>query len=212
MENYKILSEHKNNLNNASNFEEATILLQNTLTLTTNEIEKILLNSIINKNKYDKKMDLEKFIIYSNVLELVYYYDDAEKIINDIEINIKDIPQLNSFKRIIKNKPHKQLLEKDNIIITKNCPHCNRKNYGFISTPYVICGYNTKGYDWKGCGKDWCLKCGKKLCKNWSNDYLFNYLNRYHDSKCCKNYSSKFECKYPDDFCGCITEFVNRNR
>lgn len=212
MENYKILSEYKNKLINALDFKEAKLLLDVALSLTINNMEKLLLNSLVTSNRYNTKMDLDKFIVYSNVLELVYYYDDAEKIIHDIEININDIAQINTLKKIIKTKPHKQLIGKDNIIITKNCPHCNKKNFGFLNTPYIICGYNTKGYDWKGCGRDWCLKCGKKLCKSWNIDFLFNKLNRYHDSRCCKSFASKLEYEYPADFCDCNNEFVNRNR
>lgn len=212
MEKYKILFEYKNKLINAFDFEDALSLLDIALSLTNDDIEKSLLNSIITKNRYHIGMNLDKFIVYANVLELVYYHNDAEKIIHDIELNINDLSQINTFKKIIKNKPYKQLAEIDNVTIIKNCPHCNKKNFGFVNAPYIICGYNTKGYDWKGCGRDWCLKCGKKLCKSWNIDFLFNKLNRYHDSKCCKNYASKLEYKYPDDFCNCDTEFVNRNR
>ena len=212
MEKYKILFEYKNKLINAFDFEDALSLLDIALSLTNDDIEKSLLNSIITKNRYHIGMNLDKFIVYANVLELVYYHNDAEKIIHDIELNINDLSQINTFKKIIKNKPYKQLAEIDNVTIIKNGPHCNKKNFGFVNAPYIICGYNTKGYDWKGCGRDWCLKCGKKLCKSWNIDFLFNKLNRYHDSKCCKNYASKLEYKYPDDFCNCDTEFVNRNR
>lgn len=212
MENYKILFEYKNKIINASDVEDALFILDMALSLTNNNTEKLLLNSLMTKNRHDIKMDLDKFVIYLDVLELVYYYNDAEKIIQDIEININDITQINTLKRIIKNKPHRQLTGKNNIMITKNCPHCNKKNFGCINTPYIICGYNTKGFDWKGCGRDWCLKCGKKLCKSWTIDLLFNKLNRYHDAKCCKNFASKLEFKYPDDFCDCNHEFVNRNK
>lgn len=211
MEKYKILNEYKNKLIDASKFEDAQSILDVALSLTNDNMEKQLLKSLITKNKYNIKMDLDKFTIYLNVLEFVYYYNDAEQIIQDIEININDISQINSLKKLIKNKPRRQLPIKDNII-TKNCPHCNRKTFGSTNVPYIICGYNTKGFDWKGCGRDWCIKCGKKLCKSWNNDLLFNKLNRYHDSKCCKVFASKLGYKYPDDFCNCTNEFVNRNR
>ena len=42
---------------------------------------------------------------------------------------------------------------------------------------YVICGYinSNKGYDWNGCGKDWCAKCNKMLCKSWDLNQLWAF-------------------------------------
>ena len=49
------------------------------------------------------------------------------------------------------------------------CPHCMHVNIINERTTYSICGYNDImiGYDWEGCGRDWCVTCGKKLCKKW---------------------------------------------
>jgi len=213
MEKYKILVEYKDKIINASDFNDSLSILDIALSLTNNNIEIALLHSLINKNRYNIKMELDKLIIYSDVLELVYYYNDAEKILQDIENNTDDVAQINTLRRIIKNKPVRQIFEKDNaIILNKLCPHCKKKNYGSVNSPYIICGYNAKGFDWKGCGRDWCFKCGKKLCKSWNIDMLFNKLNRRHDAKCCKSYASKLEFKYPDDFCICNNDVVNRTK
>ena len=53
-------------------------------------------------------------------------------------------------------------------------------------TDYAICGYNeetNEGYDWNGCGCDWCFKCGKILCKKWQANDLFILTNTYNLGK-----------------------------
>jgi hypothetical protein len=212
MDKYKILSEYKNKIINACDFDDAISIISIASSLTTDQTEIKLLSSLVNKNRYDYKMELDKFKIYLDVLELVYYYNDAEKIMQDIENNITDQTQLNTFRKLIKDKPIRTENYKESNITNKNCPHCDKKYYGSYISPYMICGYNAKGFDWKGCGRDWCFKCGKKLCKSWNNDFLFNKQNRLHDSKCCKNYASKMDLDYQTEFCHCKSDFVNRTR
>jgi len=219
---YKILSEYTNKIINATDYNSSLIILNEALELTNDNIEQSLLNSLINKDRYNISMDFHKLKLYFDVLDIIYYYNDAEKIIEDIEKNITDTTQINTLRRIIKNKQIRQQSNDNNdnnytdtnnnnsVISSKQCPHCNNRNYGSIGSPYVICGYTVRGFDWKGCGKDWCFKCEKKLCKCWNNDSLFNTLNRYHDAKCCKNFASKIGLKYPDDFCMCYNDIVKR--
>ena len=78
------------------------------------------------------------------------------------------------------------------------------------SATYVICGYGTKGFDWQGCGFDWCFQCGKKLCKCWNVNHLYNLKNRFHNSKCCRSHALKTGGLYPDDYCQCRNKFVRR--
>lgn len=197
MDKYPVFSKYKNE-----------VIDPNILLLTNNPIEKELLHSL--DNVPIKRMELDKLIIYIKVLEVIYYYDDAEQILKDIVEHTDDIAQINTLKKIIKNKPIKQQKESSIVVISRSCPHCGQKTYGNDNVPYIVCGYNIKGFDWKGCGRDWCFKCGKKLCKNWNINSLFNKLNRYHDSKCCKKHAIKMGFAYPDEFCMCQNEIVNR--
>jgi len=94
--------------------------------------------------------------------------------------------------------------------ITKNCPHCNKSVTEASDTIYLICGYESNGYDQYGCRNDWCFQCEKKLCKNWHSHQLFNKLNRTHDSLCCKHHAIKNKNNYLSDYCMCVNNFVNR--
>jgi len=207
----EIFYEYKDKIINASDNCDGTSILNDALKLTTNHTEQKLLESLINDDTYNIKMDLDKFIIYLNILDFIYYYDDAQKILEDILQQIKNTAQVNTLKRIIKNKPIKQSNNDLTILLNKQCPHCDQKTYGNATCYYLICGYNIRGFDWKGCGRDWCFICGKKLCKSWNINSLFNQINRYHNGKCCKKYATTNGFKYPDDFCMCQSnEFVDR--
>ena len=133
--------------------------------------------------------------------------------------------QLYTFLRIIKSKPYKgninhvdqfiknnkniNYYDNNYYIIIKSCPHCKKKFVGSNKTNYVICGYNYNGYDWKGCGRDWCFKCCKKLCKSWNHDLLYILYNRFHDHQCCKKYALYHQESY-DQYCVCVNLNVCR--
>lgn len=122
----------------------------------------------------------------------------------------KDKAQILALRRIINQKNIS--IKKDQSIYqltSKKCPHCYKLVESQIDTEYIICGYSEKGYNWEGCGNDWCFKCGKKLCKNWFTNELFNISNRYHDSKCCYKHSIKQNNNY-DDYCKCTNLQVLR--
>lgn len=95
----------------------------------------------------------------------------------------------------------------------KKCPHCGNLCTAHKNSEYIICGYSDsqKGYDFQGCGRDWCFKCEKILCKIWNQDTLFLELNRNHNSHCCEEHAEKYNKKYPEDYCQCINQYVNRN-
>lgn len=137
--------------------------------------------------------------------------------------NTNDPAQLNTLNRIKKHKFYfltVPLFDKNqdtstqyssNVsLISKNCPHCEKKIYDYDNKHYIICGYTEKGYDWIGCGKDWCFKCGKKLCKSWDKNSLFDTINRFHNGKCCKVYAQRHNSNYYNDFCQCLNKYVNR--
>lgn len=146
-------------------------------------------------------MNIDKFSVYLNIIDNLYYFNDSKLIINDlISLNIDSV-QVATLNRLIKNKPMK-----DNIVYnktnTKQCPHCGHDNQ-CSSGNYVICGYTVSGYDWLGCGRDWCFVCGKKLCKKWLDNMLHNKTNRVHDNKCCKHYAYHNNMSYIESFCQC---------
>lgn len=89
--------------------------------------------------------------------------------------------------------------------ITKKCPHCAHAINMIESTQYVICGYHnsSQGFDWNGCGRDWCFQCGKMLCKRWETNSLCLQMNRYHDEECCTKHAKENGKTYPDDYCQC---------
>ena len=210
---YKIFNEYKEKIICANNKSDAIYLLEEAMLLTNDLIEKQLLKSIINNKNYETNMKLDKFKLYLDVIDIIYYYNDAEKILEDIFDIINGTAQINTLKRLIKKKPIKFTSDyESNIIRYKDCPHCKQKNASSFNTSYIICGYSNKGFDWKGCGRDWCFKCSKKLCKSWNFNTLFNKLNRYHDNKCCKVYATQINDKYPDDYCQCTNDNVNRNK
>lgn len=205
MEKYSVFNTYKDKIINASNINDATSILSIALLTVDNEIEVKLLKSLINNNRYSNKMDMNKLIVYFNILNMLNSYNDAETLINDIQKNITDVVQINTFKRLLKNKP-----QTNSNANYKNCPHCNHRNSMENNKSYMICGYSSKGYDWKGCGMDWCFNCGKKLCKSWNHDMLFNKLNRHHDNKCCKNYAHINNLNYEKEYCMCKNEYVTR--
>jgi hypothetical protein len=210
---FKIFNEYKYKIIKPKDKQIALANLNSALSLSKNNIEQQLLNSLVCDNTYCPEMDLDKFKIYLDIFESMKYKDDAEKIMHDL-MDKGNLPQINTIKRIIEKKPIRNNTQKDepNLMEIKLCPHCKNKNIGYSNTTYAICGYSEKGFDWKGCGKDWCFKCGKKLCKSWNLDLLFNKLNRFHNNKCCKAYASSHGDLYPDNYCQCSTTHVHRNK
>jgi hypothetical protein len=166
--------------------------------------------SMCNGKRYDKIIDyrgmknmLEDFNEHS-------YKDDYY--IDDLSQNTIDENQINSIKRINNNKIVRPIIdstiriEENEIIITKQCPHCKTDRDAHPDTKYIICGFVSSrvGYDWKGCGKDWCFGCGKMLCKSWNTHKLFLEENRTHDKSCCSKHAEENNYVYPDDYCMCV--------
>ena len=181
--------------------------------------DRILVLSIINNKKYDNKFD------FKTMQETIYDITDCkyrEQAYDKIELLTKsttDVAQMKTLMRIALSKPLKpnyipikQVKDSINdVIIVKKCPHCNHKCNSKKNTEYIICGYNDAGYDWEGCNKDWCFKCGKILCKSWESDQLFLLSNRIHDNKCCRKHSVTNGKKYPEDYCQCTNSSIRRD-
>lgn len=177
-----------------------------------------LMTSFINGKKYDHALDNESMKKYIKDISTYKYKEDAYELISQILLQTSDIAQIKTLTRIADMKPNKpqyismkelKQRNKENYI-TKKCPHCGYKRPMPKNTVYVVCGYNESGYDWEGCGKDWCFKCGKMLCKSWEQDQLYLPTNRFHDSKCCKKHAILSGQKYPEDYCRCNNAFVLR--
>ena len=143
-------------------------------------------------------------------LDKIKYRDECRKHIKDIFDHTDDDIQKISIMRIISTKPPKNVnsntINKKSIKLSKNCPHCEKTYTTYDHITYCICGYNEKGYDWDGCTRDWCFRCGKKLCKSWDKNQLFNTNNRYHNS-CCKLSAIKNK-ESISNYCSCSKAHV----
>ncbi len=180
-----------------------------------------IINSCIETKNFGNIIDLKNLKIILEELNKLKYREDVYEQINKLTKKTDDISQLKTFIRIANAKPLRpqyitlrDIRERNQLsIIKKSCPHCSHENVLNPDTDYVICGYNEEtndGYDWNGCGCDWCFKCEKILCKKWQSDDLFILTNRFHDDKCCKKHAEANNQKYPDDYCMCKNLYVSR--
>jgi hypothetical protein len=186
-----------------------------------------IIYSMINGKRYDDVLDFRTMRSIISDINECKYQSDANDIIYK---KTNDLTQARTFSRMIKYKPIKPPSEKDSInkyikynqtnisnakddLISKMCPHCDHICKANIMTTYIVCGYHDDhaGYDWKGCARDWCFKCGKRLCKIWDIDKLFMQTNRSHDKECCKNHAKEYAKNYPDEYCQCNNKYVQRH-
>lgn len=142
--------------------------------------------------------------------------DDAYNIISKMADRTNDDVFKKTLERIANKKHYKKIEQKivNNVrYVSKSCPHCLHTITMPADTNYVICGYHNtqQGYDWNGCGCDWCFQCEKILCKSWELNDLHLHINRIHDDECCLKHSIENGYKYPDDYCQCNNMNVHRN-
>ena len=179
-----------------------------------------LIYSRVNGKRYETILDFKTMMSLIDSVNSCQYKEDAEDIIDLYSKKTLDNTQKKTLQRISRNKPSRPYMTKtivdqnkiDKITITKNCPHCNHSNTCDVNSCYVICGYvnQRSGYDWKGCGKDWCFKCRKMLCKSWKENQLDVLYNRYHNNECCKSHAKEHNKNYIEEYCQCNTSNVNR--
>jgi hypothetical protein len=191
------------------------------------------LESIIDKSKksllislFDGKR-MEQCIDYYMMIEIIKNLNSCkykEEIYADFPKLFKmttNLSQIKTFNRIAKSKPprpmHEMMAGNYKIykprgeFVKKICPHCSHLCSASKFTEYIICGYSEiGGFNWIGCGKDWCFKCGKILCKSFRHDVLWVEEYRYHDGECCKIHAKQNAKNYPEDYCQCNNEFVKR--
>jgi len=219
----KKYDEIKNIIEGCDNISNAKLLFD--IYITHNPETKKLVKSLIDGKKFDNTYSYEDF---SKIMAKITFYNNKEqctKLISKL-YSIKDTNnlQLKTLKQIVNkkfnlNENYDYNLENNNILEKKEetdykyCPHCYEEYYGNTSTQYVVCGYSDihNGYNWTGCQKDWCYKCGKKLCKSWNENKLYLEPNRIHDSECCKNHSKKTGDNY-DNYCMCSNKYIMRHR
>jgi len=169
---------------------------------------KCLADSLIYGRDYNTHIGTDMIIELITNISNCEYREDGEKIVNETIKERMNEPISNTITRILNLKPLKPNNSRmcelfDNVV--KSCPHCGYTRTDINGTEsYVVCGYNEKGYDSNGCGHDWCMKCGKMLCKTWIDNKLFLADNRKHNNECCMKYALLIKKKYPDDFCMCI--------
>lgn len=213
-DNYKFFNDYKNIVHGMRTRSDCYSIFEK-LDLTYEQ--KNILISIINGKKAEKVYDFSTMNDIITQLNNIKYGEQIYIAINQLMEKTTNIAQIQTFNRIANSKPLKAeyLIGrdiKDNFNVkVKNCPHCNNKCKFPIFTEYVICGFGEKGYDWEGCGKDWCFKCGKILCKSWENNQLFIEENQIHDNSCCKHHANTHNKIYPNDYCQCQNVNVRRN-
>ena len=185
------------------------------------EHHKILSNYVKTYN-YPLALDFKTMIETIEMMDGLQYsddvYDEINKLTNKTTCNL----QLATFIKIADSKPLRPEIGRIKHIFDvgkegkckRKCPHCFKEYIMSIDTNYLICGYTdtTKGYDWSGCGRDWCFQCGKKLCKVWNVHNLFQSSNRIHDDICCLEHSKKNGLQYPNVYCSCKNQHVQRNK
>ena len=179
---------------------------------------KSIIHGYISSKEYPDGIDIRtKQIILRDTLKCDNS-EDAAALLESSACKTNDAIYKAAMDRIIGSKPHKIVDKKIqtknyNVIATKRCPHCKHTVTLPSNTEYVVCGYHdtVHGYDWVGCGRDWCFKCGKKLCKKWDIDDLYLQMNRRHTDVCCSKHANKGGYNYPTDYCQCINMYVQRD-
>lgn len=216
---YELLNEYQNKLKNINLYSNAILLCEDYISRTVDITECNLMKSMLNQNNFIQKMDFNEFKYFLNEMHKIKFRDDGYNIIDNILKYTNCPAQINTVKRLIATKPLRPgVISLHSIrcndcipeLVTKICPHCGLDKKDFSNIDYVICGHNNKGFDWRGCGFDWCFKCEKKLCKCWNVNHLYNIKNRYHNSKCCKGHAIKTGALYPEEYCQCRNKYVKR--
>lgn len=211
---YEFYTKYVNLFDSLRTVEDCYLFIKK-LNIVDNDKKQLLLGIIDGKNNeisFDFKT-MENIIMRLNKYK---WREDILENIPEIMNKTNNLAQISTFTRIANMKdikpvdiPERKIIKRD-LLETKKCPHCDHICKESILTEYVICGYGVYGFDWNGCGKDWCFKCGKILCKSWEHDMLFIEENRIHDNQCCKKHAMATNKDYLDDYCHCSNNFVRR--
>jgi len=169
---------------------------------------KSMIMSYMNGKNYKDNIDIRTKQGILNDVNRCHTRDEALETISKIVDKSTDDVYRKTMERIAHKKHYRKFEHKvvdTHHNITKKCPHCQHAVNMPNTTQYIICGYHNPsfGYDWNGCGRDWCFHCNKMLCKRWEVDNLNLQMNRHHDDDCCSNHALENGYKYPDNYCQC---------
>ncbi len=177
--------------------------------------------SLVNGKTYIDSIDIKSKQNLLHDVQASESREDASDLISKLSSRLgSDDVYKRTMERLANRKQHKNELKTTNktvfkkkVHVTKKCPHCNHQMNMPESTEYVICGYGNpnQGYDWNGCGKDWCFQCEKLLCKSWEVNRLHFEMNRVHTDECCSKHAHDTGKKYPENYCHCNNLYVNRD-
>ncbi|ARF09199.1 hypothetical protein Catovirus_2_148 [Catovirus CTV1] len=208
-------NKYKHVLSGLRTVEDCFLILEKSSFPT--EQRKLLLG-LIHGKKSEKSID---YVLMSEIINDLNSYKYREEVyahLPQFMTKTNNLAQIKTFTRIANSKPLKPVCVSVKEIknapipnVLKPCPHCGHMCSAPKFSEYIICGFGDHSYDWEGCGKDWCFKCGKVLCKSWNNDMLFIEENRFHDMECCKRHSISSKKLYPEEYCQCNNNFVKRN-
>lgn len=167
-----------------------------------------MIDSIIHSlNISEDAMGYEKICQVIDKVRQFNYYEDIEKYMKENWETIKHTQYLKEIIMEIMNDKPKITAQIIPIIFRKNCPHCKKTIHVPFGEIYNICGINlidpTVPIIEEGCFRDWCVGCGKKLCKHWNNNMLSRHENRQHNDICCQLYAKKNNENYDELYCQC---------
>lgn len=169
-----------------------------------------IIDNIIRTFCGTQSISYEQMTKIINILTKLKYKEECNEYLENIKtMNNRRVvftqTQQDVFNKIISTKPFDDSYI-DLPSIEKPCPHCGQVNTAKIGTSYIVCGIDSKGIIPIGCGycfNDWCFMCGKKLCKNWYKNELYNEKNRIHNGTCCHNHAVLNNSNYLNDYCRC---------
>jgi len=212
---YNIFLSFSKSLNNISDIKHLCDVYSGKV---SHEMTIKIMESMVYK-KQNLSIGFEDFIDILELINKCSYRDDARKLVIEALKRTADLPQRNSLIRIFNSKPLRPHIvtmkefrhtnKSSDEMVEKSCPHCGKNKIQDKDITYTVCGYDHNGFDWSGCQHDWCFRCGKKLCKSWHIDELFNSNNRYHSEKCCKNWAGKNNENYKENYCQCNKVYVD---
>ncbi len=185
--------------------DDAVSLLDD-LDLSHNEYH--MLKSVVCAQKYSHMFNLVDFEKHIDKLSNIYTYEDAYAYFANIKNDTSDIPQIKTLLRIINMKKHRFNPNQQTIFVpaiippSMNCPFCNGCVYKTKDTSYVVCGFDTAGFD-IGCRNESCFVCKLKFCNKWTNPNKPPETHIMHNDECCAKHAKEHNHIYPDEYCMC---------
>lgn len=168
---------------------------------------KSMIMSYMNGKYYKDVIDIKTKQSMMQDVDAINNREEALTAVSKLTEKTTDDVYKRVMERIANKKTYYKREKKKDMIkyISKKCPHCSHVLNLPETSQYVICGYHNAnlGYDWNGCGRDWCFQCNKMLCKRWETNSLCLQMNRYHDDECCAKHAKENGYKFPEEYCQC---------